>query len=176
MRVTRTPALPASRLCDFRLTPPPLPQHTHNTHTFIPSSLPSYIVYERQRPPSSTEEGGTTTAAADADEAFASAASPSGNGKSSSGGGGGGGGGTVSLLYPKKTSLAARVRCPEDPLFLDFVSRLLGLHPDKRPTAEEALAHPWLIPPPTGPPPVFVHQLPQPPPPRQQQQQAEEED
>ncbi len=53
------------------------------------------------------------------------------------------GDGKVSLLHPKKTSLAARIRT-DDPLFLDFLARLLTMHPEARPTAEQALAHPWL--------------------------------
>ena len=52
-------------------------------------------------------------------------------------------GGKVSLLYPKKSCLAARIRTKDD-LFLDFVGSLLTLHPTHRPTAEEALKHPWL--------------------------------
>jgi len=52
-------------------------------------------------------------------------------------------GGKVSLLYPKKSCLAARIRT-NDVLFLDFVGALLMLHPTHRPTAEEALKHPWL--------------------------------
>mgnify|MGYP003691677697 CR=1 FL=1 len=51
--------------------------------------------------------------------------------------------GKVSLLYPKKSCLAARIRT-KDELFLDFVGSLLTLHPTHRPTAEEALNHPWL--------------------------------
>jgi serine/threonine protein kinase len=73
--------------------------------------------------------------------------------------------GSYSLIYPKKTCLRARLHlhphtaCPhtlpsegsldltqaqEEGLFLDFVSQLLCLDPCLRPTAEEALAHPWL--------------------------------
>jgi len=52
-------------------------------------------------------------------------------------------GGKVSLLYPKKSCLAARIRT-NDVMFLDFVGSLLTLHPTHRPTAEEALKHPWL--------------------------------
>mmetsp|Transcript_57401 Transcript_57401/g.134606 ORF Transcript_57401/g.134606 Transcript_57401/m.134606 type:complete len:730 (-) Transcript_57401:79-2268(-) len=47
------------------------------------------------------------------------------------------------LLVPKKTSLKQRMRteCEE---FLDFLSQLLKLDPAERPTATEALQHPWL--------------------------------
>jgi len=47
------------------------------------------------------------------------------------------------LLVPKKTSLRQRMRtdCEE---FLDFLTQLLQLEPSKRPTASEALRHPWL--------------------------------
>mmetsp|Transcript_79743 Transcript_79743/g.154129 ORF Transcript_79743/g.154129 Transcript_79743/m.154129 type:complete len:838 (+) Transcript_79743:77-2590(+) len=47
------------------------------------------------------------------------------------------------LLVPKKTSLRQRMRtdCEE---FLDFLTQLLQLDPSKRPTASEALRHPWL--------------------------------
>lgn len=51
--------------------------------------------------------------------------------------------GSVVLLYPKKTTLAHRLHT-DDQGFLDFVSSLLQLHPGKRPSAEEALRHPWL--------------------------------
>ncbi|CAK0905214.1 unnamed protein product [Prorocentrum cordatum] len=47
------------------------------------------------------------------------------------------------LLVPKRTSLRQRLRtdCAE---FLDFVEQLLRLDPAGRPTAAEALAHPFL--------------------------------
>jgi serine/threonine protein kinase len=47
------------------------------------------------------------------------------------------------LLVPKKTSLEQRMRTESDE-FLDFLSKLLQLDPSKRPTASEALEHPWL--------------------------------
>ena len=51
--------------------------------------------------------------------------------------------GRYELLVPKRSSLRARV--PEaDDGFLSFVSFLLTADPRKRPTAAEALAHPWL--------------------------------
>ena len=47
-------------------------------------------------------------------------------------------------LRPKRTSLAARV--PEaDPGCLDFLASLLSVDPDRRPSAEQALQHPWLL-------------------------------
>jgi len=54
------------------------------------------------------------------------------------------GDGAVSLLHPKKSNLAARIRT-DDALFLDFIRALLSIHPDQRPTAAEALNHPWLM-------------------------------
>jgi serine/threonine protein kinase len=47
------------------------------------------------------------------------------------------------LLLPKRTSLRHRV--PQaDEGFLDFLSYLLTPEPGARPSAEEALRHPWL--------------------------------
>lgn len=47
------------------------------------------------------------------------------------------------ILVPKKTTLTHRL--PEaDEGLLDFISYLLTIDPKKRPTAEEALMHPWL--------------------------------
>merc|ERR1712226_1138170 len=47
------------------------------------------------------------------------------------------------LLVPKKTSLRQRLRtdCEE---FIDFVQQMLQLDPALRPTASEALEHPFL--------------------------------
>jgi serine/threonine protein kinase len=33
----------------------------------------------------------------------------------------------------------------EKALFVDFVTKLLTIDPDKRPTADEALEHPWIL-------------------------------
>jgi serine/threonine protein kinase len=71
------------------------------------------------------------------------------------------------IFQPKNTRLSARLGFdgdlmdgftedqyrtkPADPLrqeqimFTDFVSRLLTIDPDGRPTAEEALQHPWML-------------------------------
>lgn len=53
-----------------------------------------------------------------------------------------------SLIYPKKTSLAARLHVKEsgddDAHFVDFVRQSLNLDPVKRPQAKNLLAHPWL--------------------------------
>lgn len=56
-------------------------------------------------------------------------------------------GGDVSkMLYiiPKATSLRHRVSFKDDDLFIDFLSSLLTFDPKRRPTAAEALCHPWL--------------------------------
>jgi serine/threonine protein kinase len=47
------------------------------------------------------------------------------------------------LLLPKRTSLRHRVPAADDG-FLDFLSYLLTPDPTQRPSAEEALQHPWL--------------------------------
>lgn len=49
----------------------------------------------------------------------------------------------LQILVAKKTSLKQRLQC-EDALFLDFVRWLLEVDPFKRPTAKQALKHPWL--------------------------------
>eukprot|EP00698_Gefionella_okellyi_P005761 TRINITY_DN1521_c0_g1_i1.p1 TRINITY_DN1521_c0_g1~~TRINITY_DN1521_c0_g1_i1.p1 ORF type:complete len:504 (+),score=102.28 TRINITY_DN1521_c0_g1_i1:27-1514(+) len=49
----------------------------------------------------------------------------------------------AALLVPKRTSLGDRLH-DADPLFVEFVGLLLKLNPDERPTATEALQHPWL--------------------------------
>lgn len=64
------------------------------------------------------------------------------------------------LLHSRRTNLTVRLGGPSlagshsaspdatDPGFLDFLSSLLVLDPQHRPTAAQALKHPWL----TGPP------------------------
>eukprot|EP01124_Arcella_intermedia_P022273 TRINITY_DN3278_c0_g1_i1.p1 TRINITY_DN3278_c0_g1~~TRINITY_DN3278_c0_g1_i1.p1 ORF type:complete len:652 (+),score=137.72 TRINITY_DN3278_c0_g1_i1:121-2076(+) len=47
------------------------------------------------------------------------------------------------IITPKKTTLQRRVRS-DDLLFLDFLKKLLTIDPEKRPSATEALQHPWL--------------------------------
>mmetsp|Transcript_23450 Transcript_23450/g.54649 ORF Transcript_23450/g.54649 Transcript_23450/m.54649 type:complete len:764 (+) Transcript_23450:110-2401(+) len=47
------------------------------------------------------------------------------------------------LLVPKKTSLRQRMRTDSEE-FLDFLTQLLKLDPAERPTATEALQHPWI--------------------------------
>ena len=51
--------------------------------------------------------------------------------------------GKIQLLVPKKSSLKHRLRT-SDVYFLDFVRWLLEVDPSKRPTAREAISHPWL--------------------------------
>jgi len=63
------------------------------------------------------------------------------------------------LLQPKATSLRARCHT-DDALFLSFVGSLLRVNPDERPTAEQALLHPWLATDPYGwPPPASPEQV-----------------
>lgn len=47
------------------------------------------------------------------------------------------------ILVPKKTTLKNRIRT-EDELFLQFIGSLLEVDPHKRPSAQQALAHPFL--------------------------------
>ncbi|KOO23743.1 protein kinase domain-containing protein [Chrysochromulina tobinii] len=56
------------------------------------------------------------------------------------------------LLRPKQTSLKHRCHT-DDKLFLSFVGSLLRIDPEERPTAEQALQHPWLTTDPYGWPP-----------------------
>lgn len=49
----------------------------------------------------------------------------------------------INILVAKKTTLKKRLKS-EDKHFLDFVRWLLEIDPLKRPTAKEALSHPWL--------------------------------
>ena len=46
-------------------------------------------------------------------------------------------------MVPKKTSLKARLRT-DDAMFLDFIRCLLDVDKDRRPSAREALQHPWI--------------------------------
>jgi dual specificity tyrosine-phosphorylation-regulated kinase 2/3/4 len=52
--------------------------------------------------------------------------------------------GRYELLLPKRTSLKHRVGPCADEGFLDFLTYLLAVDPGQRPTADEALLHPWL--------------------------------
>lgn len=47
------------------------------------------------------------------------------------------------IFVPKKSNLQARLGT-NDPEFIDFVKRLLIIDPSKRPSATEALKHPFL--------------------------------
>lgn len=53
----------------------------------------------------------------------------------------------VLLLAPQRSCLRVRLGAA-DAVFLDFLASLLALDPDERPSAAQALRHPWL----TGPP------------------------
>jgi len=56
------------------------------------------------------------------------------------------------LLKPKITSLRKRLHT-DDELFLSFVGSLLRINPNDRPTAKQALEHPWIATDPYGWPP-----------------------
>lgn len=43
-------------------------------------------------------------------------------------------------LKPKRTALRSRLKC-DDPVFVDFIQKLLSLDPEQRPSASEALKH-----------------------------------
>lgn len=49
----------------------------------------------------------------------------------------------IHIMVAKKTTLKSRLRC-DDAYFLDFVRWLLEIDPTKRPSAKEAMQHPWL--------------------------------
>ncbi|KAJ9535812.1 hypothetical protein OSB04_un001036 [Centaurea solstitialis] len=49
----------------------------------------------------------------------------------------------VEYIIPQETSLEEHLQT-SDPLFIDFVRNLLEINPQRRPTASEALQHPWL--------------------------------
>ncbi|PWZ07132.1 Serine/threonine-protein kinase ppk5 [Zea mays] len=49
----------------------------------------------------------------------------------------------LEYLIPEKSSLRQHIQCP-DSEFVDFLPYLLQINPRKRPTADEALQHPWL--------------------------------
>jgi serine/threonine protein kinase len=56
----------------------------------------------------------------------------------------------LDVFQPKRTTMAARLGIPEittedEALFVDFCSKVLTIDPDSRPTAEEALKHPWIV-------------------------------
>lgn len=51
--------------------------------------------------------------------------------------------GSITILRSKRTCLRARIEC-DDAEFIDFLETLLKVDPDARPTAAEALEHPWL--------------------------------
>lgn len=51
--------------------------------------------------------------------------------------------GQYDVLRPKRTTLAARVP-PADEACIEFLSTLLTVDPSLRPTAAQALQHPWL--------------------------------
>ena len=49
----------------------------------------------------------------------------------------------VHILVAKKTTLKQRIGT-DDEMFVDFVRWLLEIDPLKRPTAKQAMLHPWL--------------------------------
>eukprot|EP01017_Pseudomicrothorax_dubius_P048516 TRINITY_DN883_c0_g1_i5.p1 TRINITY_DN883_c0_g1~~TRINITY_DN883_c0_g1_i5.p1 ORF type:complete len:144 (-),score=41.96 TRINITY_DN883_c0_g1_i5:156-587(-) len=52
--------------------------------------------------------------------------------------------GRIQILVPKRSSLKYRLKT-DDVYFLDFVRSLLEIDPAKRPSAKEAMNHPWLV-------------------------------
>jgi hypothetical protein len=50
---------------------------------------------------------------------------------------------SIKLLFPATSNLRVRLGC-DDRGFLDFLTALLSIDPDARPTAAQALRHPWL--------------------------------
>jgi len=56
----------------------------------------------------------------------------------------------LDVFQPKRTTLAQRlgiheIETEEEAHFIDFCSKLLAVDPDSRPTAEDALKHPWIV-------------------------------
>lgn len=52
--------------------------------------------------------------------------------------------GAIDIFQPKETTLQRRLGNPHDDIFLDFIRQLLTIDPELRPTAEQALEHPWM--------------------------------
>lgn len=50
----------------------------------------------------------------------------------------------LEYIIPEKCSLTSRLEV-SDTGFIEFIRELLQMNPGKRPTATEALQHPWLI-------------------------------
>lgn len=49
----------------------------------------------------------------------------------------------LEYIIPEETSLEHHLQI-NDTMFIDFVSYLLNVNPKRRPTARQALKHPWL--------------------------------
>ena len=52
--------------------------------------------------------------------------------------------GNISILQPAQSSIAAQLPAASDSAFVNFLELLLKTDPAQRPTAENALKHPWL--------------------------------
>ncbi|KAL1535526.1 dual specificity tyrosine-phosphorylation-regulated kinase 2-like [Salvia divinorum] len=50
----------------------------------------------------------------------------------------------VEYIIPEEMALEEHLQIPEDPVFVDFMKCLLEINPARRPSAREALKHPWL--------------------------------
>lgn len=50
----------------------------------------------------------------------------------------------MEYIIPEEMLLEEHLQISEDPVFVDFIKYLLEMNPGKRPSAREALKHPWL--------------------------------
>ncbi|XP_042025965.1 dual specificity tyrosine-phosphorylation-regulated kinase 2-like [Salvia splendens] len=50
----------------------------------------------------------------------------------------------VEYIIPEEMALEEHLQIPDDPVFVDFMKCLLEINPARRPSAREALKHPWL--------------------------------
>ena len=79
----------------------------------------------------------------EAEDGAGDAAGATAGGEDEGGGASAGGGGSVKVLSAVRTNLRVQLGC-EDAGFLDFIAALLAVDPALRPSAQQALEHPWL--------------------------------